>query len=192
MAAREGLTIPNLPQSFDFTRFTLTKENATEWARQFGVALSRQWTQLTQALNAVWKISLASERPSTPFLDEAAWYESDTGRVFFASSGAWVVLNGFTGATTSTSSSYTMLATDAIVLVNATGGNRVVTVNNGSTYTSRIRAVKKTDTSANTVTITPSSGTIDGAATFVVTNNQDGVLFTSDGTDLHIISRRGF
>jgi hypothetical protein len=84
-----------------------------------------------------------------------------------------------------------MLAADAIVLVNATSGNLVVTINNGLSYTSRIRAVKKVDATANTVTITPSSGLIDGAATRVVTNNQDAVIFTSDGTDLFIISRRG-
>lgn len=145
---------------------------------------------VVQSVNALLKISVASDRPSTPMLDEALWYESDTGRSFIGVNGVWVQFNGFTGNTTSTSVSYTMLSSDGVVLGNATSGVVVVTVNNGSTYTSRIRAVKKVDSSGNAVTITPSSGLIDGAATYSLGAQWDAATFTSDGTDLFILGRR--
>ena len=180
--------MPNVPSHLDLPRFAHLKQNIEEWVDVFHKTLQRQWTQATQAYNAVWKTSLASERPSTPLLDEAAWYESDTGRLFYAVSGVWVQLGGWSGNTTSTSSNYTMLATDAIVLVDASGGNRTVTVNNGSTYTSRIRAIKKVESSSNTVSVVPSSGSIEGAATYVLTTTE-GIAFTSDGSNLWAVSR---
>ena len=109
--------------------------------------LERQWGMAVQAYNAVLRTSVTADRPSTPFLDEALWFESDTGRLYIAVGGVWQILTGWTGNTTSTSVSYTMLSSDGVILANATSGAIVVTPNNGTTYTSRIRAIKKVDVS---------------------------------------------
>lgn len=182
--------MPNIPSHLDLPRFSHLKQNIDEWVDVFHKTLQRQWTAATQAYNAILRISTAADRPSTPLLDEALWYESDTGRSFIAQNGAWRIFNGFTGATTSTSVSYTMLFSDGIVLANATSGAVVVTANNGSTYTSRIRAVKKVDSSGNAVTVAGSSGQIDGSASYSLASQWDAITFTSDGTDLFVIGRR--
>jgi hypothetical protein len=56
------------------------------------------------------------------------------------------------------------------VIVDASGGNRIVTLPNSSTVQNRIVTIKKTDPSTNTVTIDGHDGTntgIDGAFTLV-------------------------
>jgi hypothetical protein len=102
--------------------------------------------------------------------------------------------NGATGAVTTTpgnlpittvTGSTTLLVTGSIYLVDATAGAIVITVPvslaNKSFY------VKKIDATANTVTITPSSGLIDGAATRVLASQYSTAHFASDGTNLWII-----
>ena len=180
--------MPEVPQHFDFPRFSHAKQSIDEWIDVFHKMLERQWTAAVQAYNAILKISTATDRPSVPFLDEALWYESDTGRSFIGVNGVWQAFSGLTGNTTTTSVSYTMLATDAIVLADTTTAALVVTANNGPTYAHRIRAVKWS-AGSNGVTIWPSSGTIDGNPSFATSSLYDSILFTSDGTNLHIISR---
>jgi hypothetical protein len=53
------------------------------------------------------------------------------------------------------------------ILVNASGGNRTVTLPSTSVVGVPV-AVKKTDSSRNTVTVAPTGSTIDGASTYVL------------------------
>ena len=181
--------MPNVPQTLDFPRQPDESTKLPEWVKAFHKIAQRQWTQMTQAYNALLKISLVSERPSTPALDETLWYESDTGRSFIGVQGAWVQFCGFTGNTTNTAVSYTMVSSDGIVLGDSTTANIVVTVNNDSTYASRIRAVKKVDATSNSVTVAPSSGAIDGSSTYVLATTNEAITFTSYGGNLYVIGR---
>lgn len=77
-----------------------------------------------------------------------------------------------------------MYCTDGIVFVNvdATAGNVNVTLDSPSAARDTVFYVKKTDASANTVTVT---GTIDGAASKVLNYQYESVVFVSDKTSYH-------
>lgn len=74
-------------------------------------------------------------------------------------------------------SPYTLLSEDGYLRCNAVGGN--MTVNLPTAYgNGRLVSIKKIDSSANTVTIDGSgSETIDGATTYVLTTQWQGVQF---------------
>ena len=75
----------------------------------------------------------------------------------------------------------------SVVLANATSGNINVTLPSPSVIGITIE-VKKTDASVNTVTLTPSSGTIDGQSSIVLTDQYMGFTVVADGTNWHGIS----
>lgn len=148
-----------------------------------------QWIRLVQVVNGLLHVDTAANMPSSPLLDEILFYEQDTGRSYVAVSGNWIHLSPWSGRTVSTSASYTMEPTVAVVLGSASASASItITVPNGSTYTSRIRCVKKVDSTAQSVFVLPSSGTIDGAASRNLSTQYQTVIFTSDGTDLHLVS----
>lgn len=66
-------------------------------------------------------------------------------------------------------------------LVDATAGAVVITLTSPISDTDV--SIKKIDASANTVTIAPASGTIDGAATQVLSAQYSKLRITSDGTN---------
>jgi len=175
--------MPNLPQTFDLPRDIPSWENlARVWMRH--------WTFLTQVVNSLLKNDTYANRSATPFFDETQFYATDTGVSYIGQSGTWQVLMGWTGTVTSTATTpYTLAVTDGTVLVDATAGNKVVNVSQGAAYTGRIWCVKKVDSSGNTVTITPASGTIDGTATKVLSVQYQSRIFISDGTNYHILGQ---
>lgn len=180
--------MPNLPLHLDIPRFTHDPKNVESWIDTFHKTLQRQWTMMVQAYNALMKIDTAANMPSTPYLDEIQFYESDTGRSYLAVSGNWITLTGWTGNTATYTVSATMEPTHATALVDATSSAVTVTVNNGSSYKHRVRCVKKIDSTANSVYVLPSSGTIDGAVSRNLSVQYQTILFTSDGTNLYLVS----
>jgi hypothetical protein len=72
-----------------------------------------------------------------------------------------------------------------VVLASASGGAWVLTL--PAVTAGRWVTVKKTDASANAITVTPASGTIDGAATYPITTQWLSRDFISDGTDWFIV-----
>lgn len=63
----------------------------------------------------------------------------------------------------------------------ATGGAIALTIPTAGADDSRILIVKKSDSSANAVTVTAAgSDTIDGASTFVLSNQYDFVILIND------------
>lgn len=91
------------------------------------------------------------------------------------------------GAIAAKSSAYTIVITDHTILANASGGAFAVTLPASSPAMGYEFVIKKTDSSANVVTVTPTSGTIDGAATFLLTTQYQSVTVQSDGTNWWII-----
>lgn len=75
----------------------------------------------------------------------------------------------------------TMVDMKQLVLVNATGAQRTITLPAPSTAIDIV--VMKTDASINSVVITPPSGTINGAATETLITQYASSRIMSDGTN---------
>jgi len=99
------------------------------------------------------------------------------------------IINSLTVAVTSVSANYTLTDDDFLVLVNASGGARTVTLPTAIGIKGRIYVIKKTDNSANAVTVaTTSSQTIDGATTYSLASQYKRVEVISDGSNWQIIN----
>lgn len=85
-----------------------------------------------------------------------------------------------TGATATTPTTH-------VVAANAAAGGFTVTLTTPGACDPTDLWVKKTDVTLNVVTITPASGTIDGAASWTLTNPRDGVHLVWTGTDWIIL-----
>jgi len=85
-------------------------------------------------------------------------------------------------------SPYSVANSDNIIFCNATGGNMTVTLPSAVTFASRTLTVKRTNTTANTVTVGSAAGTIDGAATYIIPGGTlNSITVVSDGTNWYII-----
>jgi len=83
----------------------------------------------------------------------------------------------------------TILSTDYTIEVDASGGNRIITLPTAISQFSailsagRVFNIKKTDATSNTVTITPQAGeTIDGLSNLVISAKDVNYTIQSDGT----------
>lgn len=94
--------------------------------------------------------------------------------------GTYISASGLVQVISPQTTTYTTLNTDYTILVDATGGNFTVTLSNA--ITGQIYNIKKT-TAANTVTITPSSGTIDGASSTTLTTQYTNIQVQFDGSN---------
>jgi hypothetical protein len=118
---------------------------------------------------------------------------------------AKAVLVGSTGAANSTvqvsgsismaiktvTGTYTIAATDNTILVNTTSSAGNLTLPSPSGIAGRIYTIKKIGTGGidNALTITPSSGTIDGGASYVIYNDYTFVALQTDGANWYIIKK---
>jgi hypothetical protein len=81
----------------------------------------------------------------------------------------------------------TLASTDDVSLVNATAAPATITLTGVATSGKRV-TIKKTDSSANAVTIArDGSSTIDGATTKILYSQYESITVISDGTNWHII-----
>lgn len=98
------------------------------------------------------------------------------------------LLGGGNVAVTSKTTTYTITTSDAVVLCSASGGAFTVTLPTAVGNTGKIFHIKKTDSSANAVTIDgDGSETIDGAATKAVQIQYQSFTLVSDGTNWSIL-----
>jgi hypothetical protein len=89
---------------------------------------------------------------------------------------------------TAKTANYTLTTSDRFITVDASGASRTVFVPAASGNTGIVWTVKKIDSSSNTVTIDPdASETIDGAANYVLTEENQAISFTSNGTNIVIL-----
>lgn len=78
----------------------------------------------------------------------------------------------------------TLADDELIVPVSASGANRTITLPAASGRTGKIYVIQKSDSSANTVTVDANaSETINGALTFVLTAQYQGVVIWCDGSN---------
>lgn len=99
------------------------------------------------------------------------------------------------GVTSAKSASFTVQTTEfgQIYLCNATSAAIVATLPSAATAGNGFKvAFKKTDSSANAVTLTPNgSDTIDGASTYALTTQYSSVVVVSNGSVWSVISGGG-
>ena len=82
------------------------------------------------------------------------------------------------------SSDVTLADDELVVPVSASGANRTITLPAASGRTGKIYVIQKSDSSANTVTIDGfASETINGALTFVLTQQYQSILIWCDGSN---------
>lgn len=89
------------------------------------------------------------------------------------------------------SSDVTLGVDQYTAIVDATAGNRIITLPVVGGVPGRIYIIKKGDVSANTVTVTPQAGnSIDGAASVILSTVNQDVIIQSDGiVGWHILSQ---
>lgn len=86
-------------------------------------------------------------------------------------------------------SAYTVTTDDEVIIADATGGAFAVTLLAASGRAGRVFWIKKSDSSANAVTVTAAgSDKIDGAATYALSAQYDSIGIISDGTNWQIIT----
>jgi hypothetical protein len=83
---------------------------------------------------------------------------------------------------------YTAIDSDRVITCDASGGAFTITLPAASGRTGRIYHIKKTDSSANGVTVDGNaSETIDGSTTVILSSQHDSIMIVSDGSNWHII-----
>jgi len=85
----------------------------------------------------------------------------------------------------SVSSNTTLTTGNTVVLVDSSGGAATITL--PAPVSGKIVHIKKIDSSVNAVTISPPSGTIDGAASESLLTQYDSLSIVSDGTNFFLI-----
>ena len=97
-------------------------------------------------------------------------------------------IDAFSADIVSISSATTLSETHHVVLCNASGGAFTVTLPASSGVLGRIYHIKKTDSSANAVTVDGnSSETIDGGTTATISTEFESIMIICDGSNWHII-----
>jgi hypothetical protein len=95
---------------------------------------------------------------------------------------------GLVSALVVATTTYTALATDSIILCNATTAAFTVSLPTAVGITGRVYTIKKTDSSAHAVTVDPNgSQTIDGQLTFPLAFQYEYIAIVSDGANWQII-----
>lgn len=84
---------------------------------------------------------------------------------------------------------YTVTDDDNFILVDASGGNVDITLPAVSSYDKALYIIR-IDSSSNAVSITPASGTIDGAPLDGLTSQYDAFILATDATNWFILGRK--
>ena len=83
---------------------------------------------------------------------------------------------------------YTALVTDRTILCDASGKALTVNLPAAANVNKQVFNIKKTDATANTITVDGNSTeTIDGATTYVITTQYESITIQCDGSNWHII-----
>lgn len=107
---------------------------------------------------------------------------------FVVDNGGTTTLTGFRPAIAAKSADYTATINDHTLLVSASAANRTITLPPASTSANLMLIIKKTDATANTVTVDGNaSETIDGVTTYVLGAQYKYVTIQCDGTGWHVV-----
>jgi hypothetical protein len=152
-----------------------------------GASATTFWTG-----NGTWSAPSGSGTVNSGTSGQLGYYAGTGNVISGATIGAGLVLSGSTVALTATinaqtGTSYTFLSTDAAKLVTFNNASAVA-VTLPQTTTSGFGSgfsLDVQDLGAGTVTITPTTSTINGSSTLTITHN-NGCSITSDGTNYQV------
>ncbi|SFV32084.1 polymer-forming cytoskeletal protein [Thermoflavifilum thermophilum] len=101
------------------------------------------------------------------------------------------VQGSFSLAITTVTANYTATEKDHTILANCSGGPITVTLPNPAGLNGRIYTIKKIGNGGidNALTITPSSGQIEGGSSYTIYNDWTFVTLQTDGTNWYIIQK---
>lgn len=132
---------------------------------------------LAGAVSASYSITLPTAAPA-----------SADSVMLFTTGGVASFVNRSTGTTASKTAAYTATLADDVILCDATSAAFTVTLPAAASSTGKILTIKKTDSSANAVTLDGnSSETIDGATTKKLATRYSGMKIICDGSNWHIL-----
>lgn len=97
--------------------------------------------------------------------------------------------NGRVSAVVSVTAAYAAVATDDVILCDTTAAAFAVTIPAANALPGRQITIKKIDTTANAVTITPAAGTIDGAVSLALSTAYEAVTLVSGGNNWWVASQ---
>lgn len=145
------------------------------------------WTDATKTTSATNPVILDSLGRATIYADGNYKFRIDTS----ADVNVDTIDNLWFGVTSTNlgivqlkSADYTAASTDDYILVSATSADVVISLPSAATVDGKKYLIKKTDASANTVTVDPNgSETIEGDSTYVLSSQYQLVQVVSDGTN---------
>lgn len=106
--------------------------------------------------------------------------------------GSGVSIWRYVEKTTAKTAIYTTTGDETTVLCDATAGAFTVTLPAAASFSGKHYYIKKTDSSANVVTVDGNSTeTIDGALTYPLISRYSAIKIISDGSNWHIVSKYG-
>lgn len=122
----------------------------------------------------------------------STWVNITAGRVFVATSvttnaATWVVnqRRGYLKQTPTTT--YNMTVLDEYIFANAASAGFAVNLISSATAPNSV-TIKKTDGTANAVTVTPQAGqTIDGASTYPLTSPNQAIILVPNGSVWYVV-----
>ena len=97
--------------------------------------------------------------------------------------------NEIVSKSVSTAVAYAVLATDEVVLADATAGAFAVTLPAANALPGRRITIKKIDATANAVTVASAGGTIDGAVSIAMATQNEAVTVMSGGANWWIVNQ---
>lgn len=101
---------------------------------------------------------------------------------------AWVALAVVPTSVATKTGAYTLTASDAVILADATGGGFTLTLPTAVGITGHLFHIKKIDATANAVTVDGNGAeTLDGAATLTISEQHQSFTLVSDGAVWRLI-----
>ena len=178
-------------------------------ARASADAIRAIWGLVTDNVNRLGLVDALATRlplhersvdPPTPLEGNlVSWLSdgTDTGddgdwKVFISAAGStktatvidFSTIGGLVVSVTSKTANYTATSGDAVILCDASGGAFTITLPAVADETGQTYYVKKTDSSANAVTIDGASAeTIDDGTTAVIRSQYESLRITNDGSE---------
>lgn len=108
-------------------------------------------------------------------------YRKQTRSTFLSGVGGYLNVNNYNANISAD------VNNDDVILMDASGGNKIITLPSAATADGKIFYIKKTDSSSNTVMINGSGANIDGVASILITVQYEAYTITCDGTNWWIL-----
>lgn len=154
-------------------------------AERLRISQTTEQVLLTTGTASLKGLTVRGASSQTANLQE--WQNSSSTALASVSAAGTMKITGFGHKVVSKTATYTA-ADETVILCDATAASFTINLAAASTMTDRIYHIKKTDSSANTITVDPNgTETIDGSSTKILTTQYDCITIVCDGSNWFII-----